>query len=68
LQKHIFLLNSNLVCSHTFRTSRSVREKILENITNFEKIIDAMKINDAKTASAIIMDHIKRFNDKMQKK
>jgi DNA-binding FadR family transcriptional regulator len=44
------------------------REKILENLTDFEKIIDAMKINDAKTASAIIMDHIKRFNDKMQGK
>jgi DNA-binding FadR family transcriptional regulator len=44
------------------------KKRTLENLTDFEKIIDAMKINDAKTASAIIMDHVKRFSDKMQEK
>ncbi len=44
------------------------KERTLENLTDFEKIIDAMKVNDAKTASAIIMDHVKRFSDKMQEK
>ena len=44
------------------------KKRSLENLTDFEKIIDAMKINDAKTASAIIMDHVKRFSDKMQEK
>ena len=44
------------------------KERTLENLTDFEKIIDAMKVNDAKTASAIIMDHVKRFSDKMQAK
>ena len=44
------------------------KKRSLENLTDFEKIIDAMKVNDAKTASAIIMDHVKRFSDKMQAK
>jgi len=44
------------------------KERTLENLTDFEKIIDAMKVNDAKTASAIIRDHVKRFSDKMQEK
>lgn len=44
------------------------KKRSLENLTDFEKIIAAMKINDAKTASAIIMDHVKRFSDKMQEK
>ena len=44
------------------------KKRSLENLTDFEKIIDAMKVNDAKTASAIIMDHVKRFSDKMQEK
>ena len=44
------------------------KQRTLENLTDFEKIIDAMKVNDAKTASAIIMDHVKRFSDKMQEK
>ncbi len=44
------------------------KKRTLENLTDFEKIIDAMKVNDGKTASAIIIDHIKRFNDKMQTK
>ena len=44
------------------------KKRSLENLTDFEKIIDAMKVNDAKTASTIIMDHVKRFSDKMQAK
>ncbi len=44
------------------------KKRTLENLIDFEKIINAMKINDSKTASAIIMDHVKRFNDKMQEK
>lgn len=43
------------------------KAKTLENLIDFEKIIDAMKVNDAKTASKIMMDHVKRFNDKMQR-
>ncbi|MEN8211736.1 MAG: FCD domain-containing protein [Thermodesulfobacteriota bacterium] len=42
------------------------KKRALENLTDFKKIIAALKINDAKTASSIIMDHVKRFNDKMQ--
>jgi GntR family transcriptional regulator, transcriptional repressor for pyruvate dehydrogenase complex len=44
------------------------KKRTLENLTDFKKIISALKANDAKTASSIIMDHVKRFNDKMQKK
>ena len=44
------------------------KKRTLENLTDFEKIIEAMKINDAKKASDIIMDHVKRFSDKMQEK
>ena len=44
------------------------KKRTLENLTDFEKIIDAMKVNDAKAASTIIMDHVKRFSDKMQEK
>ena len=44
------------------------KKRTLENLTDFKKIIAAMKVNDAKTASEIIMDHVKRFNDKMQEK
>lgn len=44
------------------------RERTLENLTDFEKIIAAMKANDPKTASDIIIDHVTRFNDKMQEK
>jgi len=44
------------------------KERTLENLTDFERIIDAMKIKDARTAAAIIMDHVKRFSDKMQTK
>jgi DNA-binding FadR family transcriptional regulator len=40
----------------------------LENLTDFEKIINAMRKNDAVTASDIIKDHVKRFNDKMLSK
>ena len=44
------------------------KKRALENLTDFEKIIAALKTDDAKTASSIIMDHVKRFNDKMQTK
>ncbi|MCP3875921.1 MAG: FadR family transcriptional regulator [Desulfobacteraceae bacterium] len=44
------------------------KKRTLENLTDFEKIIKAMKINDSQTASATIIDHVKRFNDKMQEK
>ena len=44
------------------------KERTLENLMDFRKIIDAMKENDAKKASEIIIDHVKRFNDKMQEK
>jgi len=44
------------------------KERTLENLKDFEKIIAAMKVNDAKTASEIIMDHVNRFNKKMQGK
>ncbi len=44
------------------------KKRTLENLKDFEKIIDAMKVNDGKAASVIIIDHIKRFNDKMQEK
>jgi len=44
------------------------KKRTLENLTDFEKIIDAMKIKDAQKASAIIIDHVKRFYDKMQEK
>jgi DNA-binding FadR family transcriptional regulator len=44
------------------------RKRTLENLTDFEKIIDAMKANDAKAASEIMMDHVKRFSNKMQEK
>lgn len=40
-------------------------ESVKENLDDLEKIIQAMKVNDAKTASTIIVDHVKRFNDKM---
>ncbi len=41
------------------------RDRTLENLTDFEKLIEAMKKGDARTASEIIVDHVKRFNDKM---
>jgi DNA-binding FadR family transcriptional regulator len=44
------------------------RERTHENLTDFRKIIDAMKADDPETASAIIMDHVKRFSDKMKEK
>ena len=40
-------------------------ERTLENLTDFEKIIAAMKAKDGATASAIITDHVRRFHDKM---
>ncbi len=43
-------------------------ERTLENLTDFEKIIDAMKVRDSARASEIIMDHVRRFNDKMKKR
>lgn len=44
------------------------RERTLENLTDFEKLIEAMKAGDALTAAHIIQDHVKRFNDKMLEK
>lgn len=44
------------------------RERTLENLTDFEKLIAAMKAGDGKAASAIIMDHVKRFSDTMLEK
>ncbi len=44
------------------------KKRTLENLTDFKKIIEAMKANDAKAASSVIMDHVRRFNDKMQEK
>lgn len=40
-------------------------ERTLENLTDFEKIIAAMKAKDGAAASAIITDHVRRFHDKM---
>ncbi|MDT8380595.1 MAG: FadR/GntR family transcriptional regulator [Desulfotignum sp.] len=41
------------------------RERTLENLRDFDKIIAAMKEKDGSTASAIIKDHVQRFHDKM---
>lgn len=41
------------------------RERTLENLDDFDKIIAAMKAKDSATASAIITDHVQRFHDKM---
>ena len=47
---------------------RMDHQRTLENLTDFEHILEAMKNKDGKTASSIIRDHVKRFNDKMEKK
>jgi DNA-binding FadR family transcriptional regulator len=44
------------------------KDRSLENLMDFKRIIDAMKAGDQKAASEIIMDHVKRFNDKMLEK
>lgn len=44
------------------------QERTLENLNDIKKIIDAMRVKDEKTASALIQDHVKRFNLKMKKK
>ncbi|NOX35557.1 MAG: FadR family transcriptional regulator [Deltaproteobacteria bacterium] len=44
------------------------KKRTLENLTDFKRLLDAMRINDGKAASRIIMDHVKRFNNKMQEK
>lgn len=41
------------------------KERTLENLNDFKKIITAMKKNDAKTAAGVVQDHVKRFSDKM---
>jgi DNA-binding GntR family transcriptional regulator len=41
------------------------RERTLENLTDFDKIIAAMKSKNGAAASAIITDHVQRFHDKM---
>lgn len=43
-------------------------ERTKENLQDFKKIIAAVKIQDHKTAAALIMDHVERFNKKMQKR
>jgi DNA-binding FadR family transcriptional regulator len=40
-------------------------ERSLENLSDFDKIIAAMKAKDGAAASAIITDHVQRFHDKM---
>jgi len=42
--------------------------RTMENLDDFEKIIQALKEKDTKTVSAVIQDHVKRFSDKMEKK
>lgn len=44
------------------------RERTLENLNDFEKIIAAIKAGDGPAASTLIMDHVERFNRKMTKK
>jgi DNA-binding FadR family transcriptional regulator len=41
------------------------RERTLENLQDFDKIIAAMKSKNGAAASAIITDHVQRFHDKM---
>ncbi len=41
-------------------------ERTLENLSDFEKLIAAMKIHDSAGAADIIRDHVKRFRKKMQ--
>ncbi len=41
------------------------RERTLENLNDFDKIIAAMKAKDGAAAAAIITDHVQRFHDKM---
>ncbi|MEH0020974.1 MAG: FadR/GntR family transcriptional regulator [Desulfobacter sp.] len=43
-------------------------DRTLENLTDFEKIIAAIKARDGHTAATLIMDHVTRFNRKMAKK
>lgn len=43
-------------------------ERTLENLTDFEKIIEAIKLKDSETAAHIIRDHVARFSKKMQEK
>ncbi len=43
-------------------------ERTLENLTDFEKIIAAMKLHDSAMAADIIRDHVARFRKKMQEK
>lgn len=40
-------------------------ESVSENLEDIERIIQAMKDKDTGTACDIIVDHVKRFNDKM---
>lgn len=43
-------------------------ERTLENLIDFQRIIEAMKVRDSVKASDIIMDHVRRFTEKMQEK
>ncbi|MCF6246385.1 MAG: FadR family transcriptional regulator [Desulfobacula sp.] len=40
-------------------------ESVQENLNDLEKIIEAMKTKDPKTAASLIVDHVKRFNEIM---
>ncbi|WDP91400.1 MAG: FadR family transcriptional regulator [Desulfobacter sp.] len=44
------------------------RERTLENLTDLEKLIAALKARDGRTASSLIMDHVDKFSRKMAKK
>ncbi len=42
--------------------------RTLENLHDLEQIIDALRSRDSSMASALIMDHVQRFNKKMTRK
>lgn len=44
------------------------RERTLENLKDLEKIIAAIKAKDGSTASTLIMEHVDKFKQKMNKK
>ena len=45
---------------------RMDHQRTLENLTDFEEILEAMRNKDGKTASSIIRDHVNRFKEKME--
>jgi len=42
------------------------RERTMENLMDFKKLITALKAHDSETASDIITDHVARFTQKMK--